>query len=346
MKYFITGGAGFLGTNIAKTLLNRGFKVVVFDSLFREGCAQNLQWLKSAGNIEFIHGDIRNPNDVKRAVADHHPEIIFHLAGQVAMTRSVGNPRMDFEVNALGSLNVLESARLFSPESHIFLASTNKVYGSLEKLAFVEEDSRYILPGYPHGLNETTPLEFNSPYGCSKGSADQYFLDYYRTFGVKTTVFRHSTIYGGRQFATYDQGWIGWFCLKAIEAEQGRGKTFTISGNGKQVRDILHVDDCVACYLAAAEQSERTAGKVFNIGGGPENSFSLLELFVLLEKELTVRLSFSPIEWRLGDQKVFIADYRQATSCFGWAPRIGGVEGVRDVIVWTRQRMRENGKLK
>ena len=212
MKYLITGGCGFLGSNLASEVLKRGEKLIIVDNLSRIGSADNLIWLKKQGDFRFIHADIRNANDVTRVISEVKPDVIFHLAGQVAMTTSISDPRMDFEINALGTLNVLEAVRQHVPEAIVIYSSTNKVYGDLEWVKYEEIDTRYITPYYPKGFDENTPLDFRSPYGCSKGAADQYMLDYARMFDLRTVVFRHSSMYGGRQFATYDQGWIGWFC--------------------------------------------------------------------------------------------------------------------------------------
>ncbi|PIX80366.1 MAG: CDP-paratose 2-epimerase, partial [Piscirickettsiaceae bacterium CG_4_10_14_3_um_filter_44_349] len=257
MKYLITGGCGFLGSNIASEVLKLGHELVVFDSLYRFGSYQNLEWLKTQGEFEFIHGDIRNTNDVERTIKQHKPDVIYHLAGQVAMTTSIADPRMDFEVNVGGSFNLLNAVRIYSPESTIIYSSTNKVYGDLEQFAYRETETRYECIDKPNGFDEAVNLDFHSPYGTSKGSADQYMLDFARIYGLKTAVFRHSSMFGGRQFATFDQGWLGWFTQKAIEIKNGTAKEpFTISGNGKQVRDLLYASDCVALYLKAADNIE------------------------------------------------------------------------------------------
>ena len=274
MKYLITGGCGFLGSNIASEILKQGSELIIFDSLYRFGSYQNLDWLKSQGKFLFIHGDIRNTNDIENTIKTYKPDVIYHLAGQVAMTTSIEDPRMDFEVNVVGSFNLLNAVRLYSPESAIIYSSTNKVYGDLNQFTYEETETRYKCIEKPYGFDESTPLDFHSPYGTSKGSADQYMLDFARIYGIKTVVFRHSSMYGGRQFATYDQGWIGWFTKKAIEIKQGKLKEpFTISGNGKQVRDLLYASDCVELYLNAVEKIDSIKGEVFNIGGGIENSF-------------------------------------------------------------------------
>jgi len=334
-KYLITGGCGFLGSNLAEEVLKRGEELCIFDNLSRLGSSENLQWLKTKGDFKFVHNDIRNAWDVERVIRDFHPDAIFHLAGQVAMTTSIANPRLDFEVNAIGSLNVLEAVRKHAPECIVIYSSTNKVYGDLEWVRYEETDTRYIVPDYPNGFDEDIPLEFHSPYGCSKGAADQYMLDYARMFDLKTVVFRHSSMYGGRQLATYDQGWIGWFCQKALEIKNGTLKEpFTISGNGKQVRDVLHAEDVKRLYFAGVEHIDKAKGQAFNIGGGMENSLSLLELFDFLEKELDVKMTYTKLPWRKSDQKVFVADIAKAEELVKWHPEVEPRKGIKKMIKW------------
>ncbi|HDZ9181686.1 TPA: GDP-mannose 4,6-dehydratase, partial [Vibrio cholerae] len=261
MKLLITGGCGFLGSNLASHAITQGYDVIVFDNLSRLGTYDNLNWLKSFGTFEFVHGDIRNKNDVTRLIERIKPDAIFHLAGQVAMTTSLDNPYMDFEVNIGGSINVLEAVRLHCPETAIFYSSTNKVYGDLEQFSYRETATRYECIEHPNGFSESVGLDFHSPYGCSKGAADQYMLDYARLFGLNTTVFRHSSMYGGRQFATYDQGWVGWFCQKALDAKNSDSARFTISGSGKQVRDVLHADDMISLYFSSLKNKEKVRGR-------------------------------------------------------------------------------------
>jgi len=336
MKYLITGGCGFLGSNIVSEILKQGHELVVFDSLYRFGSYQNLEWLKAQGEFEFIHGDIRNTNDVERTIKQHKPDVIYHLAGQVAMTTSISDPRMDFEVNVGGSFNLLNAVRLYSPESTIIYSSTNKVYGDLEQFEYRETETRYECIDKPNGFDEAVNLEFHSPYGTSKGSADQYMLDFARIYGLKTVVFRHSSMFGGRQFATFDQGWLGWFTQKAIEIKNGTAKEpFTISGNGKQVRDLLYASDCVALYLKAAENIETINGQAFNIGGGIENSSSLLELFQFLEQELDIKMTYQQLPPRESDQRVFVADITKAQTMINWTPNVTKAEGVRKMIEWS-----------
>lgn len=334
MKLLITGGCGFLGSNLAAHALAQGIELCVFDNLYRHGSQSNLLWLRSQGNFSFVHGDIRNAGDVERTIAEFRPDTIFHLAGQVAMTTSIANPRMDFEVNALGTLNVLEAVRKLVPLTGVVYSSTNKVYGDLEQFRYEETATRYVCTDRPNGFDESTPLDFHSPYGCSKGSADQYLRDYHRIFGLKTVVFRHSSMYGGRQFATADQGWIGWFCQKAVEARRGATPPFTISGNGKQVRDVLHSDDMTRLYFKAAARIDAVAGNAFNIGGGMANSLSLLELFELLCGLIGRRLEYRQLPPRESDQRVFVADLASAGRALDWTPQVSAPEGVARMLDW------------
>ena len=335
MKYLITGGCGFLGSNIASEILRLGHELVVFDSLYRFGSHQNLVWLQSQGDFEFIHGDIRNTNDVERTIKQHKPDVIYHLAGQVAMTTSIADPRMDFAVNVGGSFNLLNAVRLYSPESAVIYSSTNKVYGDLEQFNYRETDSRYECIEMPNGFDETVHLDFHSPYGTSKGSADQYMLDFARIYGLKTAVFRHSSMFGGRQFSTFDQGWIGWFTQQAHEIKnQTATKPFTISGNGKQVRDLLYASDCVALYLKAAEKIESIKGQAFNIGGGMQNSSSLLELFAILESELDIKMNYQQLPPRESDQRVFVANVNKANKALDWQPQVSKLQGIKNMITW------------
>ena len=334
MKLLITGGCGFLGSNLAAHALGRGDELVVFDNLYRKGAIDNLRWLQSLGQFSYVNGDIRNANDVTRTVKDFCPDAVFHLAGQVAMTTSISNTRMDFEVNALGSFNLLEAVRDHAPEATVVYSSTNKVYGDLEQYAYQETDTRFVCVDKPAGFDETVPLEFHSPYGCSKGAADQYMLDFARIFGLKTVVFRHSSMYGGRQFATIDQGWVGWFCQKAVEARAGNKEPFAIFGSGKQVRDILHARDMITLYNAALTHIDAAKGHAFNIGGGMANSLSLLELFKLLEELTGCQMRNVSNPPRESDQRVFVADIAKAKRLLGWQPEVSAQDGVARMVDW------------
>ena len=334
MKILITGGCGFLGSNLAADAIARGDELVVFDNLSRSGSRNNLHWLSGQGKFQFQHGDIRSRTDVDYVLATHKPDTVFHLAGQVAMTTSIVNPRMDFEINVAGTLNLLEAVRTHCQQATVVYSSTNKVYGDLEQYTYREEATRYVCEDYLNGFDEGVQLSFHSPYGCSKGAADQYMLDYARIFGLNTVVFRHSSMYGGRQFATYDQGWIGWFCQKAVEARR-LSEPFSISGNGKQVRDVLHADDMKRLYMAAVKHIDRARGQAFNIGGGVDNSLSLLELFSLLEEIAGVHLSYTRLPVRESDQRVFIADLGKAMKLLDWQPKVSAREGVAAMVNWT-----------
>lgn len=334
MRYLITGGAGFIGSNLSAEVLRRSEELFVVDNLFRHGSADNLSWLRTQGEFAYYPADIRNTNDIETVVKAVQPDYIFHLAGQVAMTTSIANPRLDYETNALGTFNLLDAVRKYSPHSVILYSSTNKVYGDFENLSFIESPSRYSCVEYPSGFPETLPLDFHSPYGCSKGCADQYLLDFHRIYGLRTVVFRHSSMYGSNQHATYDQGWIGWFCQKALEIRQGLlREPFTISGNGKQVRDVLHAEDVVNLYFTAKDVPA-AYGQVFNIGGGLENSLSLLELFALLEEMLNIRMTYTCLPWRESDQKVFMAEIAKARRILGWSTQVSKEAGLGKMLNW------------
>lgn len=335
MKYLINGGCGFLGSNLGAEVLRRGHQLVVFDNLSRVGSDANLHWLKTIGEFEFIHGDTRNANDVLTAVQKVTPDVIFHLAGQVAMTTSIANPRLDFETNVLGGLNVLEAARAVVPGATIIFSSSNKVYGDLEWISYEETATRYRATGHDNGFAESLNLDFRSPYGCSKGAMDQYMLDYARVYGMNTVVFRHSSMYGGRQFATYDQGWIGWFCRQALLQKKNPGiEPFSISGTGKQVRDVLHAEDMNRLYFSAVDHIQRVRGHAFNIGGGMENSLSLLELFAWLESKVGQKLKYVNLPFRESDQRVFVADIAKATQLLGWIPQVTVDAGLTMMMEW------------
>lgn len=335
MKLLITGGCGFLGSNLAADALLRADELVIFDNLSRQGSRRNLEWLASQGSFQFQYGDIRNRNDIELVVNTFKPDAIFHLAGQVAMTTSIANPQMDFEINVLGTFNLLESVRKYVPESIVVYSSTNKVYGDLEQFDYCEADTRYSCLDCPNGFDEKVQLSFQSPYGCSKGAADQYMLDYASIFDLNTVVFRHSSMYGGRQFATYDQGWVGWFCQKAVEAKMGTTNSFTISGNGKQVRDVLHSEDMKRLYLCAIKNIELARGQAFNIGGSFDNSLSLLELFRMIEEITNAKLSYQLLASRKSDQRVFIADISKAMRLLDWKPQVSAFDGISNMIDWT-----------
>lgn len=326
----ITGGAGFIGCNYADRRLSTGDDVVLFDNLSRPKTELNLKWLQSrhASKLTFIRGDVRDYDSVARA-ADG-ADAVFHLAGQVAVTTSVANPREDLDVNVMGSFNVLEAVRTVCPSAVAVFASTNKVYGGLEGVEVVESETRHEIPAFPLGVPESQPLDFHSPYGCSKGSADQYFRDYARIYGLKTVVFRQSCIYGTRQFGVEDQGWVAHFCISAAI-----DRPLTIYGDGKQVRDLLWVDDLMNAYDAALEKIDVAAGRIYNVGGGPDKTLSIWAEFEPLLREVGgCAPAVSLAEPRAGDQRVYVSDIRKAKAELGWEPRVGPREGVETLWKW------------
>ncbi|MET0102027.1 MAG: SDR family NAD(P)-dependent oxidoreductase [Sedimenticola sp.] len=330
-KILITGGAGFIGVNTAKYFAERGWEVTVLDNLSRRGTESNLEWLKSQARIDFEKVDIRDQKELERVVAKTRPDTLLHLAAQVAVTTSVTDPREDFEINALGTFNVLEAIREKSSESFFINASTNKVYGKMEEVGTVERNNRYEYRDLPGGVSETQQLDFHSPYGCSKGVADQYAIDYSRIYDLQTTTFRQSCIYGTRQFGIEDQGWVAWFTIASV-----LGKQITIFGDGKQIRDVLHVEDLARAYECAIENRDAANGQAFNIGGGVGNTMSLLELLGYLEQELGIEIPLKWDSWRPGDQPVFVCNLDKAQELIHWKPEISVKEGVKGLIHWVR----------
>lgn len=332
--YLITGGCGFIGSNLANTLLADGEKVTVFDNLARKGTARNLEWLEGQklDGFEFIRGDIREADAIAQAVQAHTYDAIFHFAGQVAVTTSVTNPREDFDVNALGTFNTLEAVRLAGIKVPFLFTSTNKVYGGMEDVAIVDRGTQYDYDGLPNGVPESRGLDFHSPYGCSKGAADQYVRDYGRIYDIPTVVFRMSCQYGPRQFGNEDQGWVAHFIIAAH-----KGRDINIFGDGKQVRDILYVEDLVRAFRMAAKDIANTSGQIYNIGGGRANTISLLELVAQLETLVGHKVPMHFGDWRPGDQPVYISDISKAEASFGWSPSISKHEGVEKLHDWVRQ---------
>ncbi|MFH1761063.1 MAG: SDR family NAD(P)-dependent oxidoreductase [bacterium] len=326
----ITGGAGFIGVNLAKKLAEKGDTVVVYDNLFRQGTEKNIEWLLNLfRNVKFIKNDIRSEQGLKEVFTENGPfDVVFHLAAQVTVTKSVVYPALDFELNAKGTFNVLEAFRKFSPKSIFLYSSTNKVYGKMDYCTVIERDGRYIYRDYPHGVSEDITLDFHSPYGCSKGCADQYTIDYSRIYGLKTIVLRQSCIYGYRQFGMEDQGWVAWFTIAALF-----DKDIVIYGDGKQVRDTLFIDDLINAYEMAVDNINITSGKAYNIGGCDFN-MSLLELIAHLENIYNKKIIYSFSDWRPGDQRVFIADIKKAEKDFGWKPVIDVKTGIRKLAQW------------
>lgn len=330
-KFLVTGGAGFIGSNYVHRLIGRGEQVVIYDNLSRSGAELNLKWLQSShgkNSFQLITGDIRDA--ALLTAAARNVDVIVHLASQVAVTTSVLHPREDFEINAIGTFNVLEAARLSERQPVVLYASTNKVYGNMDEVEVVEEETRYRYRDFPHGAPETQPLDFHSPYGCSKGAGDQYTRDYHRIYGLPTVVLRQSCIFGPRQFGIEDQGWVAWFIIAAVT-----GKPITIYGNGKQVRDVLFVDDLLDAYDGALRNIEKTAGQVYNVGGGQENTMSIwLEFAPILERLLGKTIPTSRMDWRPGDQRVFIADTRKAAREIGFSPKVHVEEGIERLYRW------------
>ena len=347
MKILITGGCGFLGSNLASSFLDTGDEVIIVDALYRMGSSANLAWLQShplSSALSFYQLDITDNDALHSIYRLHAPfDFICHVAGQVAMTTSLENPRADLETNIIGTFNVLEATRSLSPRSLVAFSSTNKVYGDLTHLSLYESETRYNSVDYPIGLNEGMPLDFSTPYGCSKGSADQYVRDWSRVFGLKTVIFRHSSIYGGRQFSTFDQGWIGWFCKQALNQKAAilpslTPHLFSIAGNGKQVRDVLHATDLVSLYRSAYDMRDNLNGEIFNIGGGIDFSLSLLELFSLLSDILAIPpLQFTCNPRRTSDQDFFVADISKATQFFNWRPTVTPRMGITRYIQWLEE---------
>jgi CDP-paratose 2-epimerase len=331
MRVLITGGAGFIGCNAAVDFMGHGDEVTVFDDLSRAGTDRNLDWVRSQGDVAFIKGDVRDAEAIKRAVADLAPDGVIHLAAQVAVTTSVVDPRTDFEINALGTFNVLEAVRAAEGRPALLFASTNKVYGGLDDLVCEPQGQRYVCELSSSGVDERRPLDFHSPYGCSKGAADQYVRDYARIYGLRTVVLRQSCIYGNRQFGIEEQGWLAWFTLAAL-----RKQPITIFGDGMQVRDVLEVSDLVRLYRRCIERIDDVSGEVFNVGGGPDNAVSILESLDLLEEALGLKIQRKFADWRPGDQKIFIACNGAAGRAVGWQPQSDVRQGLQTLVDWIR----------
>lgn len=333
-KYLVTGGAGFIGSNYVHRLIQRNEHVTIFDNLSRAGAPRNVAWLKEKfGDDAFrlIVGDVRSADQLAEAAKD--ADIIVHLAGQVAVTTSVTDPRNDFEANALGTFNALEAARTSGRDPIFIYASTNKVYGGMEDVELFEEATRWRYKDLTHGCPETQPLDFHSPYGCSKGTGDQYVRDYARIYGLRSVVLRQSCIYGPRQFGIEDQGWVAWFVIAAVT-----GRPITIFGDGKQVRDVLNVDDLLNAYDAAVEKIDIAKGQVYNMGGGAGNVMSVwAEFGPILEKLLGKKIETAHGDWRPGDQRVFYADIRKAEQELGWKPKINVQEGIELLFNWVKE---------
>jgi CDP-paratose 2-epimerase len=331
-RIVVTGGAGFLGSNLVDRLAASGRHVLVVDNLSRPRVEENLAWLRRRHprHLGVVVGDIRDPDLVSDSVRGANG--VIHLAAQVAVTTSVADPVTDFEINARGTLNVLEAIRRHAPQAPLLFASTNKVYGQfLDRDGVRVKGDRYVPVSrrMRDGVSEATPLDLYSPYGCSKGVADQYVLDYARVFGLKTVAFRMSCLYGPRQFGTEDQGWVAHFLISAMMA-----RPITIFGDGRQVRDVLYVEDAVAAYLAALERAESLSGRVFNLGGGPANTLSLRELLLHVEHCTGVAPTVRYGQWRPGDQPWYVSDTGAFSRATGWQPRVGMEEGLLRLTGW------------
>jgi CDP-paratose 2-epimerase len=332
-NYLITGGAGFIGSNYVARLLERGGKVTIYDNLSRAGAPRNLKWLIDTfggKSFKLVQGDVRDADLIANTARD--ADVIVHLAAQVAVTTSVVKPREDFEINALGTFNVMEAARLSGRNPIVIYASTNKVYGGMDDVKVVERDTRWEYESLPFGASESQPLDFHSPYGCSKGAGDQYVHDYYRIYGLPSVVLRQSCIYGPRQFGVEDQGWVAWMIIAAVT-----GRPLSIYGDGKQVRDLLHVHDLLDAYDLAIKNIDKVKGEVFNLGGGAANTLSIwTEFGPMLEKLLGKPIPITRGDWRPGDQKVFVADTRKAEKVLGWKPEYDVERGVKMLFDWVR----------
>jgi CDP-paratose 2-epimerase len=330
-RVLITGGAGFIGSNLAHRLLSKGHEVSIFDHLSRPGCEANLNWLRELHGPKAFNlrvGNLKAFQDVLQVTEG--VDRIYHLAAQVSVIRALQNPRQDFEDNVLGTFNVLEAARLVGNKPIVIYSSTNKVYGSMEEVGITEEPTRYRFVHLSNGVPETHPLDLYSPYGCSKGAGEHYMHDYARIYGLRTVIMRQSCIYGYRQFGTEDQGWLAWLIIAALT-----GRPITIYGDGKQLRDVLFIDDLLEAYEAAVEHIAVAAGQIYNIGGGPENTISIWAEFSTLLKDL---LGHSvPVRWaepRMGDQRVYVSDIQKADRELGWRPRIPVYEGITRLFRW------------
>jgi CDP-paratose 2-epimerase len=329
----IFGGAGFIGSNLAHRLLTEtDAKVHIFDNLSRSGVKHNLAWLQqvagNSGRLRITIGDVRNERMVEQAM--RYATEVYHLAAQVAVTGSITDPVFDFDVNLRGTLNVLEAARKASNPPFILFTSTNKVYGDLGNPAIESDENRYRFTDR-EGISEAQPLDFHSPYGCSKGAADQYVRDYARIYGLKTVVFRMSCIAGQRQFGNEDQGWVAHFVYSALQKNP-----LTIYGNGKQVRDVLFIGDLLDAF-EAVRSAPTAAGQIFNVGGGAQNTTSLLELIRSIEHLIGNKVAYRFETARPGDQLVYVTDHSKLTALTGWAPRTGVAETLQHIHHWWRK---------
>ena len=331
----ITGGAGFVGTNLAHRYLSQGVAVRVYDNFSRAGVEQNARWLQDTHGdlVQIESADIRDAPQLREAVRGAGK--VFHLAAQVAVTTSLVDPIDDFEINARGTLNLLEAIRRCDVPPPLVFTSTNKVYGGLSDIPLRVRGSRYEPEDAGTracGISESRALDFHSPYGCSKGAADQYVLDYARTYGLPTVVFRMSCIYGPHQFGTEDQGWVAHFLIRALE-----GQPITLYGDGMQVRDILYVEDLVNAFVLAQSRIEALSGQAFNIGGGADNTISLLNLLQLIRETYGEAPAVRYEDWRPGDQRYYVSDTRKFEAATGWAAATDAAQGIERLAHWLCQ---------
>ncbi len=328
MKWLVTGGVGFIGTNLVVHLLECGHEVVILDDLSRGGVEKNAEFLLRNYGTSPTVIDIAQEGPVSSFLASQSPiDAVAHLAGQVSLLESINEPMRDFEINAKGTLNLLNFFRLNSPETVIIGMSSNKVYGDLSHVKIREDQSRYVAPDWPNGFDETLPLDFRGPYGCSKGAADQYLADFARTYGLRTASLRQSSVYGPHQHPRSDQGWVAHLVHEAM-----RDRTIQLNGVGKQVRDLLHATDLARLFVSLAEHLEPGQVNHFNVGGGPENSLSILELFSLLEGSTDARIQYRTGTERPSDQKVFISNNARVSRLTGWSPQVKLETGLSGVI--------------
>ncbi|MEM1137066.1 MAG: GDP-mannose 4,6-dehydratase [Bacteroidota bacterium] len=332
MKHLIIGGCGFIGYNLAEHLIKKGEEVVVMDNLSRKGTTYNLQKLENQfiDQFKFVACDIR----IDKYLLEEYiaqVNVVYHLASQVAVTTSVTNPQLDFEINILGTFNILEAVRVANPNVIMLYASTNKVYGGMESIKIANNGEVYYYEDFPQGISEEQQLDFHSPYGCSKGAAEQYIRDYHRIYGLRSVCFRQSCIYGPNQFGIEDQGWVAWFTIAAIYE-----KDISIYGDGMQVRDVLHVKDLLAAYEFAVKNIDKTQGQIYNVGGGAKKTSSLINLLSILEEKLDKKIPFNTADWRPGDQPVYISDIQKFSKITGWKPKIKFFDGIESLIKWAK----------
>ena len=331
-RILITGGAGFIGINTANYLLSKKYQVTLFDNLSRKGSGENLKWLKKTWGkgFAFVRGDVVTDRG-KLARAAASADAIIHLAAQVAVTTSVQDPYQDFLTNTQGTLHMLEAARASQKKPLVIYSSTNKVYGNMDHAEVVLTDAGYRYKEYPNGIAERHGVDFHSPYGCSKGAADQYVRDYARIYGLPTVVFRQSCIYGPHQFGVEDQGWVAWFAISSL-----LDRPITIYGDGHQVRDVLHVEDLARLYEQAIANPKKVSGRIYNVGGGSEQAFSVLGTIGRLESAANKKIPYSFSEWRPGDQKVYISDIDRIKQDIGWEPKISFDKGLKTLVAWAK----------